>query len=844
MLNKIKKFANKRRLTIGILFVVLISFVLISPTAHAQMDWAVSIVGGIARALVSALGWVLTKLVAVLIYVSTYDTFIHSQAVFLGWKISRDLANMFFIVILLIISFATILQQEKYNYKQWLPKLILMAVLINFSKTICGILIDLSQIVMLTFVNAFSEIGAGNLTEMLGMADWNTLKKDTATSGWELTAAYILSFFYVLIALAVIASMTAMLVMRIVMIWIYVVLSPFAYLLASFPGGANYSSQWWSEFTKNLIIGPVLAFFIWLSFASLASPEAQQFKKVSEREEDNLSTGASESDKEQIKILGGTTTDLMIKFVISIGMLIGGMQIAQSIGGVAGAAAGKTMGKLKKTGTSIAKGAGVAAGAATGLTFAKRRFGEWRKDTKQNMQKSTDLRYEKAKGKVSGVVAGVAGDIGDSISNLESPLISSAKNYKKERVKKKKERKRHKEAQYNAYHDGIYEDEKGEKYKYDESSKTYKNDRGETAKYTNKKGDAEDVVKLSDDGAKFEERYRDKQTKAKALQNEIADEKTSKEQKILTQAGVSNIDLKNVLADSSNSASKRMAAAVELAMKNGFKSSNLKEARQNVASAKDVFGDNMPMLSKFNQTINKRFAALNHDLESESGRRSYKAALAGGEIDGYRQDASTYDKQAIRVLDDFSGKDFEKNMASMMSLSKEHRNMGGSALREAKREDLSKGQKLLDPASDELNRFAKVLAKSGDIEGAFNNSKDSSKLVWDADSNEAHNKFLKTASAAELGKTNNDYLDLAKLTKIMDKKGVTATGAEMAAMKTSIEQNIVQNVSVSKVASIETRDDNAEFVKRFIGLVNSIGTEEQKAEILSNNMLKNIKPLP
>jgi hypothetical protein len=45
--------------------------------------------------------------------------------------------------------------------------------------------------------------------------------------------------------------MLGMLVMRIVMIWIYVVLSPLAYLLASFPGGQQYSSRWWKDFTSN-----------------------------------------------------------------------------------------------------------------------------------------------------------------------------------------------------------------------------------------------------------------------------------------------------------------------------------------------------------------------------------------------------------------------------------------------------------------------------------------------------------------------------------------------------------------------------------------------------------------
>jgi hypothetical protein len=88
-------------------------------------------------------------------------------------------------------------------------------------------------------------------------------------SDWEAASVYILAVIYVIITLIVVAAMVGMLIMRIIMIWVYVVLSPLAYLLSAFPGGQKYASQWWGDFTKNLIVGPVLAFFIWLSFASM-----------------------------------------------------------------------------------------------------------------------------------------------------------------------------------------------------------------------------------------------------------------------------------------------------------------------------------------------------------------------------------------------------------------------------------------------------------------------------------------------------------------------------------------------------------------------------------------------
>lgn len=341
---------NKKTTTI-------ISVVLMSATAifllmnsvNAAQDWVYTIIGGIASGIVSVLGWVLAKLMAVLIFVAGYNKFINSSAVTNGWVIARDVANMFFVVIMLVIAFATILQIESYNYKKWLPKLILMAILINFSKTICGILIDVAQVVMLTFVNSFKDIAAGNLTDMLGIKDWQSLKDIETVSKWEVTAAYILAVIYVVIALITIAAMVGMLVMRIIMIWVYVVLSPFAYLMSAFPGGQKYASQWWGDFTKNLIVGPVLAFFIWLSFAATVDLDPNnKFKAVDGFvNKEGIGQGDVNCDKDADGTCKFGTSELMLKFIISIGMLIGGMKIAQEIGGAAGGVAGKIASKGK-----------------------------------------------------------------------------------------------------------------------------------------------------------------------------------------------------------------------------------------------------------------------------------------------------------------------------------------------------------------------------------------------------------------------------------------------------------------------------------------------------------------
>jgi hypothetical protein len=346
---------KKKFISLLVLFSGIGIFLFIKP---ANASWPSNVISGLLGMIISALGAVLSLVIAALVAVAQYSNFISAPAVSNGWQIVRDVCNMFFIVILLIIAFATILNIESYSYKKWLPKLILMAILINFSKTICGLLIDVAQVVMLTFVNAFKSVAAGNLVDNLGLTKIMTLSEDTKSGVTDTTVvgAYVLGLIYMIISIVVIVTMLAMLVMRVVMIWVYIVLSPAAYLLSAFPGGQKYASEWWSEFTKNLIAGPVLAFFIWLSFASLNNTATVDSFKVDSNTGGDMNKEVKNSWDVSLANTVASTPNAFIKFVIAIGMLIGGLKISQEIGGAAGGIAGKGMAKIQK-GTAFATGA-------------------------------------------------------------------------------------------------------------------------------------------------------------------------------------------------------------------------------------------------------------------------------------------------------------------------------------------------------------------------------------------------------------------------------------------------------------------------------------------------------
>lgn len=72
-------------------------------------------------------------------------------AIIIGWGIVRDITNIFFVLIILGIAISTILRIQGYQAKALLPKLIIIALLINFSLTIGLVIIDFSNILALQF---------------------------------------------------------------------------------------------------------------------------------------------------------------------------------------------------------------------------------------------------------------------------------------------------------------------------------------------------------------------------------------------------------------------------------------------------------------------------------------------------------------------------------------------------------------------------------------------------------------------------------------------------------------------------------------------------------------------
>lgn len=364
-----------------------------------------NIFGWILYYIAVAAGWIVSALVYAMLSVASYPINTHLPAISSGWQAIRDICNNFFIVILIAIAIGTIIKIPQWQIKALLPKLLIMAILINFSKMFCGIMIDVSQVLMLAFASPLQSITGGNIIlAALGIPNMYELMDPNGTGGWTDSGAKTLSnttgigysniitaLLYALIAslvaAAVMVAIIAILVYRIVALLFLTVLSPLPFILTTFKQGEKYAGQWWSQMTNNLVVGPVMLFFLWVSFTIMAFTGATTEggdssyigNAIQEKQTNKENKGAVNLPAQFAVLSKAMTTEGIINFGMVIGMLIASLVMGKSTGAAGASWAGSSLSFLDKARKgaqampwratkSVGRGAKSAAGAiATGI---------------------------------------------------------------------------------------------------------------------------------------------------------------------------------------------------------------------------------------------------------------------------------------------------------------------------------------------------------------------------------------------------------------------------------------------------------------------------------------------
>ena len=229
---------------------------------------------------------------------STIETFLvikpitsdNKSPIYIIWSYIRNVANILFIIFLLLIVYSQVtgLGFSNYNIKKMLPKLIIAAILVNFSYLICQVLVDVSNIIgnslksflegiattaiqnqhpeakldePLSLYDIFLAIAGGTSLTILGGVGIATA---VAASGGLLSILFTLipivfaGFIAVVVGLITISLRQAVVILL-------TITSPIIFALYVLPNTHKYYLKWKSIFAQMLVFFPAFSFLFGVS---------------------------------------------------------------------------------------------------------------------------------------------------------------------------------------------------------------------------------------------------------------------------------------------------------------------------------------------------------------------------------------------------------------------------------------------------------------------------------------------------------------------------------------------------------------------------------------------------
>lgn len=203
------------------------------------------------------------------------ETTNQNSGIYLAWVIMRNISNVAFIVAFLVIIYSqlTSVGISNYGVKKMIPRLVIAAVLVNLSFTICAILLDLSNIAGYAFQDAF--MGIKNTISTVGenTSTWTWSEViSTALSngalavgaGYAVSLALTTELLPMLVPAAALAGLTLLLILLIMaarqaLIIILIIISPLAFVCYLLPGTEKWFKKWRDLFLTMLVFFPAFA---------------------------------------------------------------------------------------------------------------------------------------------------------------------------------------------------------------------------------------------------------------------------------------------------------------------------------------------------------------------------------------------------------------------------------------------------------------------------------------------------------------------------------------------------------------------------------------------------------
>ncbi len=204
-------------------------------------------------------------------------SYLANDQIYESWQAFQSIANVILVILFLIIIFSQLTSVGITNYgiKKLLPKIIIVAILMNLSFIICSLAVDISNILGYGLKDTLTNLAPEN--KMAGSNYYNFGSTGSGAGGWAILAGTALAGGAIGVAasggvtLAVIALIPVLfaalsslimiffiLVGRQVLILLLIVISPVAFALSLLPNTAQWFAKWRKTFVALLMVFPII----------------------------------------------------------------------------------------------------------------------------------------------------------------------------------------------------------------------------------------------------------------------------------------------------------------------------------------------------------------------------------------------------------------------------------------------------------------------------------------------------------------------------------------------------------------------------------------------------------
>lgn len=190
------------------------------------------------------------------------------------WQKVRDVSNVCFVLVFLLIIYAQITNQGLSNYgiKSMLPRLIIGAILVNVSYWISGALVDTSNVLGSSIQQFFTDVrhGLSSHGRLGDELSWTGVTGVVLAGGGVLGKVVVanggigpsLTLLTTMLVGAIVAAIVAMVIlaMRQALITLCIIVAPLAFVAYVLPSTNKYFDKWKDLFATMLLMFPLISF--------------------------------------------------------------------------------------------------------------------------------------------------------------------------------------------------------------------------------------------------------------------------------------------------------------------------------------------------------------------------------------------------------------------------------------------------------------------------------------------------------------------------------------------------------------------------------------------------------